>query len=87
MVFGSFREGRQPPLQFLEDIPEQFRDRFGDRFGGGGFGGGQQSALTTWVTQHCTVVPASQWQSTASNTQNAPGPLGANQLYDCVTAH
>jgi 4-amino-4-deoxy-L-arabinose transferase-like glycosyltransferase len=87
-LLGSLREGGQPPPQFLEDIPEQFRDRFGDRFGGpGGFGGGQQSALTSWVTQHCTVVPTSQWQSSTSNTQNVPGPVGANQLYDCATTH
>jgi len=87
-LLGSFRDGGQSPPQFLEDIPEQFRDRFGDRFGGpGGFGGGQQGALTSWVTQHCTVVPASQWQSSASNTQNTPGPVGGNQLYDCATTH
>ena len=87
-LLGSFRDSGQPPAQFLQDIPEQFRERFGDEFGGrGGFGGGQQSALTSWVTQHCTVVPASQWQSSTSNTQNVPGPGGANQLYDCVTTH
>ncbi len=87
-LLGSFRDGGQPPPQFLEDLPEQFRDRFGDRFGGpGGFGGGQQGALTSWVTQHCTAVPASRWQSSASSTQNAPGLAGANQLYDCATTH
>jgi len=88
-LLGSFRGGGQLPPQFLEDIPEQFQDRIGDRSGGGGgFGfGGQQSALTSWVTQHCTVVPASQWQSSTSNPQNVPGPVGANQLYDCATTH
>ncbi len=90
-MLGSFRGGQQPPPQFLENIPEQFRDRIGDRFGrggGGGFGfGGQQGALTSWVTQHCTVVPASAWQSSTSNSQNVPGPVGANQLYDCATTH
>jgi 4-amino-4-deoxy-L-arabinose transferase-like glycosyltransferase len=88
-LLGSFREGRQPPPQFLEDIPEQFRDRFGDRFGGGGFGGGQQSALTTWVTQHCTVVPASLWQSpsTSAGASGGFGQGGANQLYDCAAVH
>ncbi len=88
-LLGSFGGGRQIPPQFLEEIPEQFRDRFGDRLGGrGGFGfGGQQSTLTSWVTQHCTVVPASQWQSSTSNTQNVPGPVGGNQLYDCATTH
>jgi len=57
---------------------------------GGGFGGGQ-SALTTWVTQNCTTVPASQWQSASTATINRGptgrtfGPFGANQLYDCAT--
>jgi 4-amino-4-deoxy-L-arabinose transferase-like glycosyltransferase len=88
-LLGSFRGGGQPPPQFLEDIPGQFQDLIRDRSGGGGgFGfGGQQSALTSWVTQHCTAVPASQWQSSTSNTQNVPGPVGANQLYDCATTH
>src|SRR3989442_4636008 len=60
---------------------------------GGGFGGGPggQSALTTWVTQHCTVVPASQWQSASTATINRAagrtfGPFGANQLYVCTTS-
>jgi 4-amino-4-deoxy-L-arabinose transferase-like glycosyltransferase len=87
-LLGSFRDGGQPPPQFLQDIPEQFRDRFGDRFGGrGGFGGGQQSSLTSWVTQHCTVVPASQLQPSTSNIQTLPSPVGASGLYDCATTH
>ena len=55
-LLGSFGGGRQIPPQFLEEIPEQFRDRFGDSSGGRGGFGGQQSALTSWVTQHCTSV-------------------------------
>ncbi|GAC1375461.1 MAG: glycosyltransferase family 39 protein [Ktedonobacteraceae bacterium] len=47
----------------------------------GGPGGSQQSSLTTWVTQNCTVVPTSQWQSTSSSTNTGPG--GNNQLYVC----
>jgi 4-amino-4-deoxy-L-arabinose transferase-like glycosyltransferase len=86
-LLGSFRDGGQPPPQFLQDIPEQFRDQIRDRFGGRGGFGGQQSALTSWVTQHCTVVPASKWQSSASSTQNRPGLAGASQLYDCATTH
>jgi 4-amino-4-deoxy-L-arabinose transferase-like glycosyltransferase len=82
-LLGSFGGGRQIPPQFLEQLPEQFQDRLG---GQGGFGG-QQSALTSWVTQNCTVVPASQWQSSTSDTQNVPGPVGGNQLYDCATTH
>src|SRR6266567_609957 len=55
-LLGSFGGGRQIPPQFLEEIPEQFRDRFGDSSGGRGGFGGQQSTLTSWVTQHCTAV-------------------------------
>jgi 4-amino-4-deoxy-L-arabinose transferase-like glycosyltransferase len=81
--------GRQVPSQILDQIPEQFRDflreGFGDRgFGGRGGFGGQQSALTSWVTQHCTVVPASQWQSATSNGQNGAGGARGGQLYDCA---
>lgn len=86
-LLGSFGGGRQIPPQFLEQLPEQFQDLNGDSSGGGGGFGGQQSALTSWVTQHCTVVPASQWQSSTSDTQNVPGPVGGNQLYDCATTH
>jgi 4-amino-4-deoxy-L-arabinose transferase-like glycosyltransferase len=91
-LLGSFGGGGQIPPQILDQIPEQFRDfvREGpgrEGFGGRGGFGGQQSALTSWVTQHCTVVPASAWQSSTSNTQNAPGPVGGNQLYDCATTH
>ncbi len=60
---------------------------------GGGFGGGPgggQSKLTTWVTQNCTIVPASQWQSASTATIDRAatgrtfGPFGANQLYVCT---
>jgi 4-amino-4-deoxy-L-arabinose transferase-like glycosyltransferase len=88
-LLGSFGGGTQIPPPFLDQIPERFRDFIRDRSGGGGRGGfgGQQSALTSWVTQHCTVVPASQWQSSTNDTQNAPGPVGGNQLYDCAATH
>jgi 4-amino-4-deoxy-L-arabinose transferase-like glycosyltransferase len=69
-LLGSFGGGgRQAPPQFQDQIPEQFRDfiRGGDREGFG-----DRGALTSWVTQHCTVVT---------------GIVGGNQLYDCATAH
>nr|MBA2680673.1 glycosyltransferase family 39 protein [Ktedonobacteraceae bacterium] len=48
-----------------QQIPAQFRNAARN----GGFGGGQQSALTTYVTKHCTTVPAKDWQtSSASST-------------------
>ncbi len=84
-LLGSVGEGRQIPPQILDQIPEQFRDFIREGFGGRGGFGGQQSALTSWVTQHCTVVPASQWQSSTSNGQNVPG-TGGGQLYDCAPA-
>jgi len=49
---------------------------------GGGPGGGQ-STLTTWVTQHCTVVPTSQWQSTSTSSASS----GSTQLYSCTTTN
>jgi hypothetical protein len=55
---------------------------------GGGAGNNQQSAITTWVTQHCKAVPPRLWQSssTSSGTGDGPGSNGA-KLYDCATAH
>jgi 4-amino-4-deoxy-L-arabinose transferase-like glycosyltransferase len=85
-LFGSFGPGQQLPPQVLDRIPEQFRDRLRNGSGGGGFG--QQGALTTWVTQHCSVVPASKWQSSSTNPASGGfGPGGASQLYDCATTH
>jgi len=49
--------------------------------GGGGPGGGQ-SALITWITQHTTAVPSSQWQSTSTSS----GFGGASQLYEYTAA-
>lgn len=56
--------------------------------GPGGFGGGpgRQSAVTEWVTTHCSTVPTDQWQATQSQSQNQGqgGPFGGSQqLYDC----
>jgi len=55
--------------------------------GGGGFGGGQ-SAVTSWITQSCQVVPSSQWQS--SSTTSSGGSFGgfreASTLYYCASA-
>jgi 4-amino-4-deoxy-L-arabinose transferase-like glycosyltransferase len=78
------------PSQVLAQIPQQFRNQAQGFFGGfGGFGNGRQSALTTWVTQHCITVPAKQWQSTSTSSSAGTGfrLSGANQLYDCATTH
>ena len=90
-LLNSFGGRGQIPQQILNQLPEQFRSRVqqGGLAGPGGFGGGQQGALTTWVTQHCKVVPANLWQpaSTSSGTGGGFGFSGANQLYDCAAAH
>jgi 4-amino-4-deoxy-L-arabinose transferase-like glycosyltransferase len=79
---------RQLPPQILDQIPPQFRNAA--RNGFAGFGG-QQSALTSYVSQHCSTVPASEWQSTSNSSTQTPGGFfgrgGANQLYDCATTH
>ena len=78
---------RQLPPQALDQLPQQFRNRL--QQDGFGFGDGRQSALITWVTQHCTAVPTKQWQSTSTSTGAGDGfgPFGANKLYDCATLH
>jgi 4-amino-4-deoxy-L-arabinose transferase-like glycosyltransferase len=52
--------------------------------GGGGPGGSSQSALITWIMQHCTAVPSSQWQSTSTSSGSGGfgGFGGAGQLYE-----
>jgi 4-amino-4-deoxy-L-arabinose transferase-like glycosyltransferase len=63
--------------------------------GVGGMRGDQQpDSITTWVKQHCKVVPSSEWQSSSANPstangaglQNGPDPNDM-KLYDCATAH
>jgi len=84
-LLNSFSGRGQLPSQILDQIPEQFRNRI--QSGPGGVGGGQQSALTSWVTQHCKTVSTSLWQSSSTSTGSSGfGPGRANQLYDCATA-
>ena len=51
--------------------------------GFGGFGNSRQSTLTTWISTHCSAVPASEWQHSSKSGSAA---LGGNQLYDCAAA-
>ncbi|GAC1349190.1 MAG: glycosyltransferase family 39 protein [Ktedonobacteraceae bacterium] len=79
----------QLPQQILNQIPQQFRSQLQQAARQGGFG--MQSALTTWVTQHCKIVPSNLWQpaSASSGTVSGGGGFnfgGANQLYDCAAA-
>jgi hypothetical protein len=67
-LMGGSRTGRQLPQRFLNSVPEQYRNRLLQGGGFGGFGFGQQSALTTWVTQHCSTVPAKLWQSASTGS-------------------
>src|SRR6266700_2448867 len=81
----SFNGGGQIPPQILDRIPQQFRNP--PQGGFRGFGG-QQSALSTWVTQHCKTVPTSLWQSSSTSAGSSGfGRGAANQLYDCATTH
>ena len=48
--------------------------------GDGSGGPGGNSALTQWVTAHCTVVPASQYQASSSSTTGGGQSSG---LYAC----
>ncbi|HEY6542921.1 MAG TPA: glycosyltransferase family 39 protein, partial [Ktedonobacteraceae bacterium] len=90
-LLNSFGGRRQLPQQILNQLPSQVRDRIQQGgFTGSGFGGGQQSALTSWVAQHCKTVPSNLWQSASASSGTGGGGFGfggANQLYDCVGAH
>ena len=46
-----------------------------------GLGLNSQSALTGWVTKHCRVVPAQEWQGRG---QGPAQSVNAAQLYDCA---
>jgi 4-amino-4-deoxy-L-arabinose transferase-like glycosyltransferase len=81
-LLNGSRAGQATPRQILEEIPAQDRDLLRNGFPGGGFG---QNSLSTWVTNHCTAVPASQWQSGATGSSN--DGFGVGSLYDCAKTH
>ncbi len=85
-LLNAPRTGQQIPAQAINQIPQQFRNAARN----GGFGG-QQSELTTYVTKHCTPVPAKEWQTSSSSSTTTPGNFfgrgGASLLYDCAAAH
>ncbi len=86
-LLSAPRTAQQLPPQVLDQIPAQFRNAA--RNGFAGFGG-QQSAATTYVSNHCSTVPTSEWQTSSSSTPSIGsifGRGGANQLYDCATTH
>jgi 4-amino-4-deoxy-L-arabinose transferase-like glycosyltransferase len=68
---------------FLISAPRNTSGQNSGRGGFSGFGGNRQNALTTWISNHCSVVPASAWQSSTTTTN---ANLGGNQLYDCASA-
>jgi 4-amino-4-deoxy-L-arabinose transferase-like glycosyltransferase len=46
-----------------------------------GNGPGGSSSLTSWIQQHGTVVPTSQWQSSSTASAGQSGPGGSLTLY------
>ncbi|HVU66419.1 MAG TPA: glycosyltransferase family 39 protein [Ktedonobacteraceae bacterium] len=55
--------------------------------GNAGTVGGGQGSLTSWVTQNCTAVSSSAWQSGSGGNGSGAGGFGGNaQLYDCKAA-
>jgi 4-amino-4-deoxy-L-arabinose transferase-like glycosyltransferase len=81
MALGGF-SGSDPILTTaqLAALVKNGTVRFFLLNGSGSRGG--QSALITWITQHTTAVPASQWQSTSTSS----GFGGASQLYEYTPA-
>ncbi len=66
----------QSTQRLIDELPEQYREVLPGRGGFGGFG--QQSALSSWISKHCSTVPTSDWSS--AGRSSATG----NQLYDCA---
>jgi 4-amino-4-deoxy-L-arabinose transferase-like glycosyltransferase len=62
----------------------QLLERYGNMFSGrgGGFGRFGRSALSTWVSGHCSAVPTQDWSSAISK---AGAAQTSNQLYDCAS--
>jgi len=87
MAMGGF--SGSDPILTVSSLKQLINDGTVHYFllGGGGFGGGQ-SAVTSWITQSCQVVPSSQWQS--SSTTSSGGSFGgfreASTLYYCASA-
>lgn len=83
--FFLLQSFRFDPNQLPAGIPEQIREELENGQLPGGFGGpggfGAASQLTSWVSTHCTAVPATQWQSSTA-TSNGGG--NAVNLYDCA---
>ncbi|GAC1401109.1 MAG: glycosyltransferase family 39 protein [Ktedonobacteraceae bacterium] len=84
MALGGF-SGSDPILTTsqLASLVANGTVRFFLLNGSGDGPGGGQSSLTTWVMQHCTTVPASQWQSSSNSTT---GSSSSTQLYSCTVA-
>lgn len=89
MAMGGFG-GSDPILttSTLQALIAKGTIRFFLLSGGFGGAGGGQGSLTSWVQQHCTVVPSSRWQSSSSSTGGFGGfgSAGGNTLYDCASA-
>ncbi len=62
----------------IDELSEQYREVLSGRDRGGIGGFGQQSALSSWISKHCSTVPTSDWSS--AGRSSATG----NQLYDCA---
>lgn len=83
MALGGF-SGSDPILTTsqLASLVAKGTVRFFLLNGSGGGPGGGQSNLTSWVTQHCSTVSTSQYQS-SSTSSSTGGFGGAGTLYDC----
>ncbi|WP_376793590.1 ArnT family glycosyltransferase [Thermogemmatispora sp.] len=80
MAMGGF-SGSDPILTpaKLAALAESGQVRFFLINGTGGGPGGGQSALVSWITQHCKLVSSSAWQSSGASSG---GFGGGGQLYE-----
>jgi hypothetical protein len=49
-----------------------------------GFGGGAAQERSTWISAHCTEVPAADYGGTETESTAGGLPFGGSTLYDCA---
>ena len=93
MCLGGFTGSDQVlNVTSLENYIREDKVRYFETGGAGGGGsGGGNSELFSWVSTHCTAVPAAEWGGTTGNEGNQTGLAGASAgvattLYDCLGA-
>jgi 4-amino-4-deoxy-L-arabinose transferase-like glycosyltransferase len=94
MCLGGFTGSDQTlSITTLQEYIHEDKVRYFETGGmGGGQGGSGNSEIFSWVSAHCTAVPASEWGGSTAGAANQTGTnagnaeAGSGTLYDCLGA-